>query len=279
MIPDKLIINQTHSNMKATVMFLIFFSFQWISCNTNQNKTSDNPITPDSAHNSRNSVDWKGIYRGVLPCEDCQGTQTEIKLNSDLTFEISRKYLGKSNEIFQEGGTFIWDDMGSKVSLKMGKEPAEQNQFLVGENQLIKLDEKGNRISGENGERYILKKADFDKEITEKYWKLIELNGKKISAPTDQNKEAHFILKAEDSRLVGNGGCNTFGGSYELAEGNKIMFSNIVSTKMACPDVKYESDFLGVFEQSDNYSIKEGILTFNKAKMAALAKFEVVYFY
>ena len=38
---------------------------------------------PDPAHNSRNSLDWAGIYEGVLPCADCPGIQTRLTLSRD----------------------------------------------------------------------------------------------------------------------------------------------------------------------------------------------------
>ena len=38
----------------------------------------------DRSHNSMNSLDWEGIYTGLLPCADCEGIQTVIKLNRDL---------------------------------------------------------------------------------------------------------------------------------------------------------------------------------------------------
>jgi len=56
--------------------------------------------------NSLNSLDWPGIYRGVLPCADCEGIETEIKINADLTYVISSTYLGKNEEAFKESRCF-----------------------------------------------------------------------------------------------------------------------------------------------------------------------------
>lgn len=118
--------------------------------------------------------------------------------------------------------------------------------------------------------------GDFDKTVTEKYWKLTEINGQPISR--DFNKEPHFILKKKDSRITGNGSCNGFGGSYTLdEEKSRISFSGIFSTKMACPDMSVEQAFLDVLSRADNYSLNGDTLTLNKARMAPLAKFEAVY--
>ena len=39
----------------------------------------------DMAHNSQNSLDWAGVYQGILPCADCEGFDTVITLNWDET--------------------------------------------------------------------------------------------------------------------------------------------------------------------------------------------------
>lgn|SRR5690606_14548846 len=119
--------------------------------------------------------------------------------------------------------------------------------------------------------------VDFDHAVTEKYWKLTEINGQPVSG--DFNKEPHFILKKEDNRVTGNGSCNGFGGSYTLdEENNRISFSELFSTKMACPDMSVEQVFMDVLSKVDNYSLNGDTLTLNKARMAPLAKFEAVYF-
>ncbi|MFV0377035.1 MAG: META domain-containing protein [Mangrovibacterium sp.] len=121
-------------------------------------------------------------------------------------------------------------------------------------------------------------KTDFDHSVTEKYWKLVELNGQPVSMGENQAKEAHFILKEADKRITGNSGCNQFSGTYELADGNRIQFSQLVSTKMACLDMSLEQRFLKVLSTVDNYSLNGDSLTLNRARMAPLARFVAVYF-
>ena len=72
------------------------------------------------------------------------------------------------------------------------------------------------------------KKVEKTSEITEKYWKLIEINGQKVTAENATAKEPHLILKSEENRVNGNGGCNSFFGTYELQTNtNRISFSKI----------------------------------------------------
>lgn len=111
--------------------------------------------------------------------------------------------------------------------------------------------------------------------ITNNYWKLIELNGNPIITDSIQRAAPHITLKQDDSAFHGNTGCNTMAGTYELRSLNRVTFSKIISTKMACMNtMQVESDFLNVLEQADNYIITGDTLVLNRARMAPLARFK-----
>lgn len=116
-----------------------------------------------------------------------------------------------------------------------------------------------------------------DKRITEKYWKLIELNGKPITVRAN-SKEPHIILKQEGNKVNGSGGCNSFMGGYALREGRRIKFLQMASTLMACiNDDGTEAAFLKVLSKADSYFIHGDTLQLNRAKMAPLAVFKAIY--
>ena len=111
--------------------------------------------TPMDSDNSQNSLDWQGTYKGVTPCADCEGIETEITLNADLTFTLKIEYLGKGDgNVFQEAGSFVWDKTGGIISLEGFK--GGPSQYKVGENRLIQLDMEGNVITGDLAEKYVL---------------------------------------------------------------------------------------------------------------------------
>jgi uncharacterized lipoprotein NlpE involved in copper resistance len=262
--------------MKNLSCFLLLLLACTSPKDTAQNESATEPLP--TADNSRNSLDWAGIYRGILPCADCDGLLTEIQLNNDGTYTLNRRYLGKADEqSFKTEGTFAWDDSGGRITLSVNNQPDNSEQYRVGENKLIKLDVDGNPIVGDLSVMYILNRAGQDGIITEKYWKLIELNGKPIPLVAGQQREPHFILKLHERRVNGNNGCNTFFGTYELMEGWRIRFSRMASTMMACENVNYDSEFLAVFEKADNYTVQSDTLSLNKARMAPLARFIAVY--
>jgi heat shock protein HslJ len=114
-------------------------------------------------------------------------------------------------------------------------------------------------------------------EMEETYWKLTELMGKPIVVNEAMKKEIHIILKKEGNRVQGFSGCNTIMGGYTLKEGNRITFTGMASTMMACPDLATESEFNKMLGAVDNYSLNGNIMTLNKAKMAPMARFVAVF--
>lgn len=122
-----------------------------------------------------------------------------------------------------------------------------------------------------------LSSSNMDKRITDKQWKLVELEGQEVKMAENQKKELSFMLNTKENRIQGFSGCNTFNGTYELEKGNRIHFSQLASTMMACPDVDVnESEFLKVFDQADNYNITDDTLILNVGRRAPLAVFKAV---
>ncbi|MFN3801816.1 copper resistance protein NlpE [Belliella pelovolcani] len=108
-------------------------------------------------HTAMNSLDFMGIYKGVLPCADCEGIETIIELGSGNSYVKKVIYLGKGDQkVIESGGTFTWNDDGNTITLNEEDVP---NQYFVGENVLFHLDVDGNRIEGELASKYRLEKT------------------------------------------------------------------------------------------------------------------------
>lgn len=104
-------------------------------------------------------------------------------------------------------------------------------------------------------------------------WVISTLEGKDMSDIKNHGKAIYFTLNSKDNRVNGYSSCNTFMGTYKL-EGTQISFSQMASTRMACPDSEInESEILSVFETADNFTIADGKLSLNKARRAPLAVF------
>lgn len=124
---------------------------------------TDTPPPPDAAHSSQNSLDWPGLYSGVVPCGDCEGIRTSLRLAADGTYLLQRQYVGRSDEIFESRGSFMWSADGCCIVL--GQEDAP-NQYQVGENLLFQLDMEGRRIAGALAALYVLQRvAEGESEV------------------------------------------------------------------------------------------------------------------
>ncbi len=230
---------------------------------------TDAAAMADTAHSSRNSLDWAGTYSGVIPCADCPGIRETVTLRADGRFEQTLVYLERSVAPVTDTGSFSWNAAGSAVTLQ---NPGGGQQLKVGENTLIHLDRDGNPIGGPLSGRYVLHKHLHDPAIEGRKWTLTELRGK----PVDAASHRPFLLLDADKALAsGNASCNSFSGAYAIKTGNRIRFDeNLAVTMMACPDMAIEQQFLEALRIADNYTVAGGILSLNRARMAPLARFE-----
>lgn len=91
-------------------------------------------------------------------------------------------------------------------------------------------------------------------------WKLVELQGKEILAKPGR-KAPYLRLISEEGRVVGHGGCNRFFGGYKV-EADRLRFSALGSTKMACPgDIgDLEDGFFNALGSVRHFKLSGGVL-------------------
>lgn len=264
--------------LRLTYNILVVILLLMLGCQGQNSNTSDTESKPEESKqlpigdNSQTSLDWEGTYQGTLPCADCEGIQTEIILKGDKSFTMTTQYLGKANDRNVSTGSFEWDESGGNISLN-----ADPNlQYKVGEHVLFKLVNEGNRITGDLASNYMLRK--IDDQITERYWKLMSLNGNVITVTETQPREAHFMLKNQDNKVNGHTGCNAMNGSYETGPDRKLEFKGVISTRMACQDVPYESEFNQMLSNVRNYRLEGDILILSDENGGTLAKLQSISF-
>ena len=124
--------------------------------------------------------------------------------------------------------------------------------------------ETANNAEVKNG----LTKVEVKNGLTDKYWKLVELNGVTVEST------AHIIFKP-DGTVSGSLGCNNFNGVYTQQQGNRIKFDNLVNTQKMCLDMRVEDEFKRVLQIADNYNLTDKQFVLNRARMAPLARFEI----
>ena len=112
--------------------------------------------TIDDAHNSKNSLDWAGVYTGTIPSASGTGINVRLRLNTDQSFILQHEYLDRPNSQYNYTGSFKWDKKGNVIILTVKKEVPPY--YKVVENALIQLDMKGKPITGDLADDYVLRK-------------------------------------------------------------------------------------------------------------------------
>lgn len=85
--------------------------------------------------------------------------------------------------------------------------------------------------------------SDLDGE-----WNVIELNGKKLDPAATH---PFLVIDVARQHLSGNAGCNRMNGQiqYNDAQKNIVKFPQIATTRMACPDMTGEQEFLQALDK------------------------------
>lgn len=254
--------------MKYLLNFVIISAIA-VSCATH--KKGNNELIP-VGDTSKTSLDWQGVYSAIIPNEKEDSIRLTIHLLDENNYILSRTLQKEGSKTFHEQGKFEWNKEGSRITLKSDNAKSTTS-FLVGENVLMMLNEKGERKS----EQYFI--YNQDTELKEKYWKVVELSGVKVNWQHENQREPHIIFRSFENRFNGNSGCNTFSGSYELLTGNEIMLGQIMATKMYCEGaMTVEDQLFQILEKVNGYSVIGDALSFTDKEGNCIAKFEAVYF-
>jgi len=125
-------------------------------------------VSGKDAHHGHEKRDWPGIYNGFLPCADCMGVKTTLALNKNSSYVLITQNVGKSPRDFVEKGKYAWDEKSSTLVLTPRKgENKKTHQYAVEGDNLIQLDDHGNRYTGKLADSYILRRNDVTSEPPE----------------------------------------------------------------------------------------------------------------
>lgn len=297
--------------MKKNIFLIGLLSLLIISCQQQTKSNSSSKVDSiknavANSHNAKNSLDYVGTYKGILPCADCDGLETEITINENATFCVKTKYQGKGDKVFEQKGTFVWNKAGNIIVFSDIKNAP--NHYFVGENTLTQLDVSGKNIAGSLATAYVLSKqatditietAEINKAtvnlnnrieattviqkvnpavgkytLAETKWKLVVLNKKIV---IQKGKKPYFLkLNSKDGKFSAFAGCNAIMGSYVMPSANILAFFEVGLTRMACPNMKLETNFFTMLEKTNSYLLdKETLTLFGKGKLI-LARFEAI---
>ena len=88
-------------------------------------------------------------------------------------------------------------------------------------------------------------------------WKIVSAGD--VPAPENPEGEIPFLKFDMDGRFYGYAGCNRIAGSYILS-GMKLTLDGLLSTKMACRDMRLEDALLQALPHVRSYAVDKGVL-------------------
>jgi copper homeostasis protein (lipoprotein) len=262
-----------HRSLQVTSLIVILF---FVQCTHITQKTNTGSTSIFDKHNSANSLDWNGTYKGTMPCADCEGIETVITLTKELKYIIRSNYLGKKGNILIEKGGFTWNNAGNTISLSGIKD--KPNQYFIGENRIQQLDMLGNKIAINATNNYFLTKQMYaPNPVTPKlsgHWELNYIANTLVSfQELYPNKKPTIRFDTINNAISGHTSCNNFGGKLNV-DGNKIDFKGpFAMTKMMCLDGKGngENMFVETLQKVNTYSINnDTILNFITGDVAVM---------
>lgn len=250
--------------LSVLISTCILFSY---SCKTDYNKQSGFSAVKKT---NKQLLDWTGVYTGLMPCDKCDGIEFTITLYNNNKYDLLITYLNEKNSSNLYSGNFSWGLEGDKIYINNPDKSKDKFVFIVSKDKLTQIDASGKSIPSDFPNDYELLKVKS--KIVEKKWQLIELG--KDTIKIEDYKSIPFIsFKAAGLKVNGSSGCNTFTGTYEESEGNKIRFSKMATSLKYCVNMKIEEKFFKVFERVNNFQLKYDTLILRDGRLPALAKF------
>jgi copper homeostasis protein (lipoprotein) len=141
--------------MKRKILYIFMLIAAFVISGLGSCVSSSSKNKKVDFQNSRDSIDWAGVYKGKIPLENGSAMSVRLKLYRDQSFDIRFEYLDKSYETINWMGSFQWDDTGNIIILDISDMPL---YYKVTEYLLIELDKEGKPVLEKVTDYYVLRK-------------------------------------------------------------------------------------------------------------------------
>ncbi len=119
------------------------------------------------------------------------------------------------------------------------------------------------------------KSAKENLPLTGVNWVAESLNGKELKMK-NSNQQVSITFEKAGKKVAGQAGCNRFFGTYATEE-DKLTFSQMGATKMACPHMDIEVTFFKMLDETNRFVIKNDKLSLkNDGNVIAVFKAEKI---
>ena len=235
--------------MKAVLILFVLTSVLSAYGQQKGSEVPSEPMTTKTAdsHTSQNSLDWAGVYEGVLPCADCPGIKTRLTLNRDGTYERVMQYLERQGAAETVRGLFTWQASGNAITLD---EHGGGQQYSVGEGRLSLLYRDGGS-GGSTAPNLVLTlvpqttgKNSLPQTLERYRWTLesaTDGQNRRIDV-LSPHKDHPVVLSFSGTRLNIQGPCNRIIGTYQISAAKQLTVNGAASTMMSCDPALMSAD-------------------------------------
>lgn len=103
-------------------------------------------------------------------------------------------------------------------------------------------------------------------------WVLVRLGEQSVVAQ-EGRPEPYVVLQAATKQIVGHASCNRLSGGYTIT-GNTLQFTEIRTTRMACPEIETENAFLTALESVAQWQLMDNQLVLLDSQRQPLIQLE-----
>ena len=229
-------------------------------CQTGTDSAEEN-MAPSKEASVLNNVEWKlKSYISV------SGTMDSVVHNSQSSMKISdgtvsgnagaNNYTGR---VEIEGSEIEFSATGSTMMMGTPELMAQEGQFLklLGEVEEYQIIGDELRLLDDDGKTVLVFAPRKEIALTAVKWIATGINNGKGGVSSLVADTEVSILFAEDGKVSGNSGCNSFMGSYEL-DGPSIKFGPLAGTRKMGPEpvMQQETNFLQALGNASVLTIK-----------------------
>jgi heat shock protein HslJ len=258
---------QNRENMKRYILILLILPLLLSACAGQSTEEPSASILGD----------WKLIQYGPVnaPIAAVEDVGAGLTFNEDGTITGSSGCNGLGGDYTVEGdqitfGEFVSTLMACEDPIMVQEDVA--HQVMTGtasyemEGDTLTITNNENALVFRRGSYATAEPEDFASLLGA--WKLTSFGsgGTLTSALPDVQAGLTFN---EDGTITGTSGCNEFGGNYHV-EGNRIIFSEVVSTLILCdaPVMEQEEVVQQVLMETATYQIEGNAMTITKEDRA-----------
>ena len=114
-----------------------------------------------SVHTNQNkSLEFRGVFYGYLPCNDCAGVKTTLSLKQNNNYLLVTQPARDSSREFYEKGKYDWNEE-SRVLTLTPRNKKETRQYLIkDEGTIVQMNPNGTKMSEELEDEYTLRSSD-----------------------------------------------------------------------------------------------------------------------